>query len=107
MKECNNNNKNNWPHIDYINQNEYMRDVDKHCFQILLLAPEYSMDIQGKLSTALCTLHNFIWTHDPDDEIEMQDCDIGINIVDKDHDVPGPRPAVELGEEQVKTRQLL
>ena len=55
------------------------------------------MDIQGRLPTALCTLHNFIQTHDPDGEIEMEDHDIGMDIVDEDQDVPRPFiPEVEL-----------
>ena len=71
--------------------------VLKRRFQILLLAPEYSMDIQSRLPAALCTLHNFIWTHDPDGEIEMEDHDIGMDIVDQDQDVPEPFfPEVQL-----------
>lgn len=65
--------------------------VLKRRFRILLLAPEYNVDIQSRIPAALCALHNFIRTHDPDDEIEMQE--IGM-----DEDVPGPfipGPAVE------------
>jgi hypothetical protein len=55
--------------------------VLKRHFRILLLAPEYNVDIQSRIPAALCALHNFIRTHDPDDETEMQE--IGM-----DEDVP-------------------
>ena len=34
--------------------------------QILLLAPEYSMEIQAQIPAALCAINNFIHTHDTD-----------------------------------------
>ena len=34
---------------------------------MLLLAPEYDMDIQARVPPALCALHNFICQHDPSD----------------------------------------
>ncbi|KAG2071146.1 hypothetical protein BDR04DRAFT_1016785, partial [Suillus decipiens] len=36
----------------------------KQCFHILLLSPEYKMDIQAHIPVALCPIHNFIWIHD-------------------------------------------
>ena len=54
------------------------------------------MDIQSRLPTALCALHNFIRTQDPelDDVIDMQELEIGMDNVDED--VPGHFiPAVE------------
>ena len=38
--------------------------VIKQKFQILLLAPEYDLDIQARLPAALCALHNFPREHD-------------------------------------------
>ncbi|KIJ57598.1 hypothetical protein HYDPIDRAFT_104069, partial [Hydnomerulius pinastri MD-312] len=38
--------------------------VFKCHFYILLLAPEYNIDIQAHIPAALCTIHNFIHTHD-------------------------------------------
>ena len=68
--------------------------VLKRHFRILLLAPEYKMDIQSRLPAALCALHNFIRTHGPDDETEMQE--IGMDFEDRDEGVPEPfNPAVE------------
>jgi hypothetical protein len=68
--------------------------VLKRCFRILLLAPEYNMDIQSRLPAALCALHNFIRTQDPDDETDIQELEIGMDNVDDD--VPGQFiPAVE------------
>jgi hypothetical protein len=37
----------------------------KQCFQILLLAPEYSLDIQAQIPAALSAIHDFIYAHDP------------------------------------------
>jgi hypothetical protein len=34
-------------------------------FRLLLLAPEYSLDIQARIPAALCTVHNFILVHNP------------------------------------------
>ena len=66
--------------------------VLKRRFRILLLAPEYKLDIQSRLPAALCSLHNFIRTHDPDDETE----EIGADIDPGDEDIPAPFiPAVE------------
>jgi hypothetical protein len=42
--------------------------VLKQCFRILLLAPEYSLEIQAQIPAALATIHNFIHSHDPDDD---------------------------------------
>ena len=61
---------------------EQIFGVLKRRFQILKLAPEYSMDIQNRLPAALCALHNFIKIHDPDDPNEIQEMDDG------DEDVP-------------------
>lgn len=33
----------------------------------MVAAPEYSPEVQAKMVPALCTLHNFIRIHDPDD----------------------------------------
>jgi len=71
------------------------------------------MDIQRRLPSALCALHNFIQTHDPDDETEVQEIgiddetevqEIGIDDeaevhwqeigVDEDRDVPGPNSVI-------------
>ena len=38
-------------------------------FQILHLAPEYSMDIQACIPAALAAIHNFIHGHEVDDEV--------------------------------------
>ncbi|KAG1881550.1 hypothetical protein C8R48DRAFT_585947, partial [Suillus tomentosus] len=34
-------------------------------FHILLLSPPYAMDIQAQILAVLCSLHNFIRSHDP------------------------------------------
>jgi hypothetical protein len=45
--------------------------VLKRRFRILLLAPEYNMNIQAQIPTALCAIHNFIRMHDPEETDEM------------------------------------
>ena len=63
--------------------------VLKRRFRILLLAPEYNVDIQSRLPTALCALHNFIRTHDPDDDNETQENGVPVDNGDEDVQVPG------------------
>jgi hypothetical protein len=41
--------------------------VVKHRFKVLVVAQEYSLDIQSQLISALSVLHNFILINDPDD----------------------------------------
>ena len=40
----------------------------KRRFRILLLAPEYSLQVQARIPAALCAIHNFISIHDPDED---------------------------------------
>jgi hypothetical protein len=63
--------------------------VLKRRFRILLLAPEYSLDIQARIPTALCAVHNFIRMHDKE---EGQLVENGTSdIIDSDHhDYPQP-----------------
>lgn len=44
----------------------------KRRFRLLVAAPEYSPETQAKLVLAICALHNFILSYDPDDG-EMYD----------------------------------
>lgn len=39
--------------------------VLKRRYRILLLAPEYSLEIQARIPSALAAIHNFIRLHDP------------------------------------------
>ena len=57
-------------HASARNVIECIFGVLKRRFQILLLALEYSTQIQARISAALCAIHNFIRIHDPaEDEI--------------------------------------
>jgi hypothetical protein len=54
--------------------------VVKRRFKVLVVAQEYSLDIQSQLISALSVLHNFILINDPDDipediKITRDDCD--------------------------------
>ncbi|KIN94535.1 hypothetical protein M404DRAFT_168096, partial [Pisolithus tinctorius Marx 270] len=53
--------------------------VIKHHFQILLLPPEYPIEIQALIPVTLCVIHNLIMLHeqDPDADGEMQEGDSG------------------------------
>jgi hypothetical protein len=55
--------------------------VLKRCFRVLLLAPEYSLEIQARIPAALCAIHNFICIHDPIDEVMYTDDDDSNNGV--------------------------
>lgn len=41
--------------------------VLKHRFRILILSPRYNLQVQAQIPAALCTIHNFIRHHDPDE----------------------------------------
>jgi hypothetical protein len=45
----------------------------KRHFKILLLAPEYNLEIQARIPAALCAIHNFICIHDSDEEVTAAD----------------------------------
>lgn len=54
----------NLQHASARNVIERIFGVLKHRFCILLLAPEYSLEIQARIPAALCAVHNFIRVHD-------------------------------------------
>ena len=61
--------------------------VLKHRFQILLLALEYSIQIQVRIPAVLCAIHNFIRIHDSaEDEILTADDDNDNVPIDHDHE---------------------
>jgi hypothetical protein len=82
-------------HATLRNVIERIFGVLKRRFRILLLAPEYDMDIQGRLPVALCTLQNFIRVHDPGDEVEMREIvdHLDGGIPQADPFIPAAEPA--------------
>ena len=65
---------------------EWNFGVLKHKFHILLIAPEYSLEIQARIPAALATVHNFIRYHEPgEDEIINNEEPIG-GMVENDDD---------------------
>jgi len=46
---------------------EHIFGVVKQCFQIMGIGPEYCLETQTLLISAICVLHNFICIHDPND----------------------------------------
>ncbi|KDQ55058.1 hypothetical protein JAAARDRAFT_134355, partial [Jaapia argillacea MUCL 33604] len=72
--------------------------VMKWQWRILVLPPEYGMDIQTRIPAALCAIHNFIRRFDPDyiDANKFQG-----DLLDEDNDVAwgdlaeGPANAAE------------
>jgi hypothetical protein len=71
-------------HASARNVIEHIFGVVKRHFRILLIAPEYSLDIQAQIPAALCAIHNIICTHDVDDIVPEIDLDRG-NPDDHDH----------------------
>ncbi|KAF8804012.1 hypothetical protein BYT27DRAFT_7108281, partial [Phlegmacium glaucopus] len=57
-------------HASLCNIIERIFGVLKWRFRILLLPPEYSLDIQARVPAALAATHNFIHTHDADADDE-------------------------------------
>jgi hypothetical protein len=69
-------------HASARNVIERIFGVLKRRFRILLLAPEYSLQIQARIPAALCAIHNFISIHDPAEDT-VDDID--------DHNYDNPR----------------
>ena len=61
-------------HAQLRNIVECIIGVLKWRFQILVIPPEYNMDIQAKIPSALCCIHNIICWYDPEelDDAELQ-----------------------------------
>ena len=57
---------------------EQIFGVVKHCFWLLIVAPEYDLPTQAKMIPTICVLHNFICVHDVDDiPITNESCHTG------------------------------
>ena len=54
-------------HAQLRNVVECIIGVLKRRFRILVIPPEYDMDIQAKIPSALCCIHNIIRQHDPEE----------------------------------------
>lgn len=86
-------------HASARNVIERIFGVLKRRFRILLLAPEYSLEIQARIPAALCAIHNFIRTHDSADEATFAGNDNGDgNAPFDDYAAPGPAAVDEPSE---------
>jgi DDE superfamily endonuclease len=75
-RPCNKEELFNLYHASAWNVIERIFGVLKRCFRILLIAPEYGLDIQAWIPSALCAIHNFNRKHDsPDSEAFPNDED--------------------------------
>ncbi len=63
-------------HASARNVIERIFGVLKQRFRILLLAPEYSLNIQAQIPVALCSIHNFIRIHDPGEGPNLEERDL-------------------------------
>lgn len=92
-------------HASARNVIERIFGVLKRRFRILLIAPEYNLEVQARIPVALSALHNFIRIHDPD---EGSVSDIDDNYVSNDADrndtTPGLGAEAE-GREEVDARR--
>lgn len=50
--------------------------VVKRRFRLMVAAPEYSLEVQGKIIRAICVLHNFICVHNPDEDLGVTDAEL-------------------------------
>lgn len=85
-------------HAQLRNEIERLFGVLKRRFRILLLAPEYSLDIQSRIPVALAAVHNFILYHEPLDLPEGTEDLMGERR--GDHNDPDHRASSEQAEEQ-------
>jgi len=71
-------------HASLRNVIEQIFGILKRCFRILLLPPEYVLNIQARIPSALSVIHNFITIHDPgESELDKADeADIGFGAGD-------------------------
>ena len=69
-------------HASARNVIERIFGVLKRCFCILLLAPEYNLDMQARIPVALCALHNFIRVHDPFEDNTINNFEDDDGLVD-------------------------
>ena len=51
---------------------EWIFGILKRRFWILTIPPESSMAVQAHIPPALCTIHNFIWIHDPEKSMTLK-----------------------------------
>jgi hypothetical protein len=70
-------------HASAQNVIEHIFGVLKRRFRILLLAPEYSLEIQARIPAALCAVHNFIRTYETNEDLTAPNSDYTLN--DHDH----------------------
>jgi hypothetical protein len=42
----------------------------------MVAAPEYSLEVQGKIICTICVLHNFICVYNPDDVLGVTDAEL-------------------------------
>jgi len=88
---------------------EQIFGVVKRHFHILLISSEYKIEIQARIPTALCALHNYICAHDPhegplphtavvnDNPVHQGLGHAGDQLEANDSDIAGPSHAVEGG----------
>jgi len=87
-------------HASARNTIERIFGVLKRRFRILLLSPEYSMEVQARIPAALCAVHNAIRTHDPDEELAALPNNLDFDDENPGHQgMPDEQPGLGDGDE--------
>ena len=78
--------------------------IVKRRFRILSISPEYSVQVQAKLVLAVCALHNFIRSYDPEDGVAYDTEEIIREVTQPEAEQFGTRITREESEEASQRR---
>ena len=63
-------------HSSLRNAVERIFGIVKKRFKMFREANDFPIKFQGQIATAICVLHNFIRTHDPEDIVDLDDAEL-------------------------------
>jgi hypothetical protein len=90
-------------HASLRNAIERIFGVLKRRFRILLIAPEYNLEIQARIPAALCAIHNFIQEHDPNEGELEEERNVFNEGLENEGGLPAPEvePVANLLQDQI------